>query len=373
MKNSSLLWLIYLSRTWAVDVSKMRTIQSKVRIAITKSNQRENQLNVNTLRQPKAFLHPDPSTDRNKLNASSTLEVFTRKRNTGHWIFYEVIEVDPSLYDEYISTKTMMPEEDPYLNPVNLKVLSLHYGDGLGGEQSFSKRVKQKLPQFRKLKPKDMEYGYQFIGNEVIIPLITKSRAMEHKESLRKLPPPKEDIETQLLEYATACEDSYRRWIHDIQNSFIENNSSVCILSSDGSASMEGPDCLRATSSVCIKTGSSDLPAYSLLIHGIESISGTAFDAELMGGLAAAVVANELAEPWEGPLTLLTDSRTLTRAIRTGPTGELATRGSSSRRLVWELLHGLVCRLPSERLCWEWVAGHPERATEDRSRWLNSI
>ena len=132
---------------------------------------------------------------------------------------------------------------------------------------------------------------------------------------------------------------------------------------------MEGADCLKACSSVCIHTGSpTNLPELSLLITGVASISTTAFDAELVGGLAAAVVASELSRLWPGSVEVLSDSKTLIRAIRTGPVGDLAVRGGSSRRVVWELLHELLKDIPSETLSWDWVQGHPERVTEDSSK-----
>lgn len=365
-----LILLLFFSGTSAVDVSKMRTIQSKVRNAITKSNNRENQLSANTARLPRAF--SDPSTERNNLSSTSHLEIFVRKRNSGHWIFFELLDIDPQLYEMYHTNLSRhRDDEDAYLNQVNQQVLALLLGGGMGGEQILSKRVKEKLTQFRKLKVKDFEYGYQFIGSESIVPLITKSRAMVEEESVKKLPPPKIDLESQLLDYdPVQCNsDAYRKWILQIQTDLAQHNSSRCLLSSDGSAAMEGADCLKACSSVCVHTGSPlNTPDFSLLITGVESIATTSFDAELIGGLAAAVVATEVRGQFSGLVEVLTDSKTLVRAVRTGPVGDLADRGGKSRRVVLELLHELLQDASSESLSWNWTQGHPERVTEDSSQ-----
>ena len=69
--------------------------------------------------------------------------------------------------------------------------------------------------------------------------------------------------------------------------------------------------------------------------------------------------------------TLHTDSKTLTRAIRTGPKGDLADRASPSRLAMWKQLSTHMVELSAVGMpvTVEWIPGHPERRDMDRSRW----
>lgn len=69
--------------------------------------------------------------------------------------------------------------------------------------------------------------------------------------------------------------------------------------------------------------------------------------------------------------TLHTDSKTLCRAIRTGPKGDLADRASPSRLAMWKLLSSHMFELKSLGLpvTVEWIPGHPERRDMDRNRY----
>ena len=69
--------------------------------------------------------------------------------------------------------------------------------------------------------------------------------------------------------------------------------------------------------------------------------------------------------------TLHTDSKTLCRAIRTGPKGDLADRASPSRLAMWKLLSAHMLELKGLGLpvTVEWIPGHPERRDTDRNRY----
>ena len=73
--------------------------------------------------------------------------------------------------------------------------------------------------------------------------------------------------------------------------------------------------------------------------------------------------------------TLHTDSKTLCRAIRTGPKGDLADRASPSRLAMWKLLsaHMLELKGLSLPVNVEWIPGHPERRDTDRNRYDNQV
>jgi hypothetical protein len=122
--------------------------------------------------------------------------------------------------------------------------------------------------------------------------------------------------------------------------------------------------------------------ALALSISDAGGLVDTPFDAELIAGLAAATVAKLIAlaheqeQPGESltvPMTAYTDSKTLCRAVRTGPTGYLAERASSSRLTLWRLLSGHISNMENQnKACSqvrvEWTPGHPERRDCDRSR-----
>jgi hypothetical protein len=118
-----------------------------------------------------------------------------------------------------------------------------------------------------------------------------------------------------------------------------------------------------------------------LRVNCVEGVVETPFDAELVAGLAAVATAANIAFALKrasapkplASVVILTDSKTLIRAVRTGPEGneELARRGGEQRRVVWDLLMDKLARLdalgvPSSM---QWTAGHPERRGSATVAW----
>lgn len=117
--------------------------------------------------------------------------------------------------------------------------------------------------------------------------------------------------------------------------------------------------------------------AIRIHIRGVEVVVESPFDAELVAGLAAITVALEIAKKaggkMLGKIVLLTDSKTLVRAVRTGPEGniELAQRGGSQRRAIWAMLMASLKRIDETGviLAVQWTAGHPERKGGGKETW----
>ena len=169
-------------------------------------------------------------------------------------------------------------------------------------------------------------------------------------------------------------------------------------LCSDGSAIMCEGGCVAASAGVFATTHSLDgvgevngeaddeyrvIPgALRLQVSGVEGVVESPFDAELVAGLAAATLATKLALAFRqhaspakplGKVVILTDSKTLLRATRTGPQGneELAKRGGEQRQAVWGLLMQKLAQLDALGVpcSFQWTAGHPERKAVSREAW----
>lgn len=130
-----------------------------------------------------------------------------------------------------------------------------------------------------------------------------------------------------------------------------------------------------------------DLPktsacAFRVHISQVEGVVESPFDSELVAGLAAASIAvriiSALKSSFPRPrapddVIILTDSKTLLRAARTGPDGneELVRRGGEQRRLLWALLMDKLAQVEDLGIpcSFQWTAGHPERKGELRDSW----
>jgi len=124
-----------------------------------------------------------------------------------------------------------------------------------------------------------------------------------------------------------------------------------------------------------------DLSVLRVHVSDVASVVETPFDAELVAGLAATTLALQLVAAVRkaptskplGRLVLLTDSKTLIRAARTGPEGntELAKRGGPQRQLLWAAWMKQLAQLEAEGVPFtlQWTAGHPERRGGDPEMW----
>jgi hypothetical protein len=124
-----------------------------------------------------------------------------------------------------------------------------------------------------------------------------------------------------------------------------------------------------------------DLNVLRVHVAGVAGVVETPFDAELVAGLAATTLALELVAAVRkaplskplGRLVLLTDSKTLIRAARTGPDGnpELAKRGGPQRQLLWAAWMKQLAQLEADGVPFtlQWTAGHPERRGGDPETW----
>lgn len=122
--------------------------------------------------------------------------------------------------------------------------------------------------------------------------------------------------------------------------------------------------------------------AFRVHISQVEGVVESPFDSELVAGLAAVSMAVRiiaaLNSSFRRPrvpdnVVILTDSKTLLRAARTGPDGneELVRRGGEQRRLLWALLMDKLAQFEDLGIpcSFQWTAGHPERKGELRDSW----
>jgi hypothetical protein len=199
----------------------------------------------------------------------------------------------------------------------------------------------------------------------------------------------------------------------------VSEKANGCLFFSDGSATLseDGLGCATACCGIYLLPTKDNIPIYdiseSIRVDSAGGMIDSPFDAELIAGLSAVTVAKLLAkiiskrteeehgDTLEGAVratdsdadasspsasiesivspsmgrnkiefTLHTDSKTLCRAIRTGPKGDLADRASPSRLALWKLLSGHMGELLEMGLPMlvDWIPGHPERRDQDRNR-----
>jgi hypothetical protein len=361
-------WWTQEVQVFGVDVSKMKTIQSKLRITINKSEYRENSLDISQARLPKSFIAKSQINDKAVNNSIYQLEIFARKKNSGHWIYYDVKEINQEFIDIYDTN--YLDLDDVFDTDINSQVFGLLLGKGIGAELEFSKKIKESLSQFKKTKPKDLEYGYRLIGKDSIRLLSLKSKVTELLEQERQnvTPAPRLDVEACVsIPPEESVSQEYASWIDAIRSDYELSACSLCMMASDGSALMRGNQCVRGNSGVVVFPFKSDCEriGYTMRIHGVEAVSLTAFDPELVAGLASSTICRSLSQTLvNGTFESLTDSKTLSRAIRTGPSGELFDRGDGSRQALWSMMCASIKRLGDDFTV-SWVQGHPERVKEN--------
>lgn len=272
---------------------------------------------------------------------------------------------------------------DVYSSPVNSFILSAFFGSGMGGEAEKIKKVKDQLSQFKKLKPKDIEFGYQLLGREGICTLVTKSKGVleQEKKKAEAKAAPKLDIDAYIASLPVSrdlleANKNFTNWWGAVQEGL--QGSSVCLFGSDGSAIMKGNECMEGSSAVvlcpCQKEDQDVMggSSFCLRVVGVETVSMTAFDCELVAGLAAMVLAQLVSTKVSSEIRLqgYTDSKTLIRALRTGPTAELADRADACRKVIWTMLSSLLQDLEAREVScsYTWAQGHPERTQEDADK-----
>jgi hypothetical protein len=218
--------------------------------------------------------------------------------------------------------------------------------------------------------------------------LVVKNKKANHNASTRMLDPnSKMDIRGGKI-----LLDSYGdgRGDHDGDGS----PSFDLYVCSDGSAHLHQKQCIRASGGVYVALlrgqssslldGESEILLDSMALHlsGAAGVVSSSFDAELAASLGSIVLARLIVDAFEkgnddvsgGRITFLTDSKTLVRSLRNGPStnSQFTERSTPSRLASWNFIMDQIEYLSEKghAVKVQWIPGHPEsrhRSTKDWS------
>ena len=395
-------------------------------------------------------------------NGFTTFELLVRRTQTGPWYRYQDLlgtEATNGFVDNVILGG--LEAEDWRMKLDNWVSMQI-FGTGTGAESI--KKVKETLIQFKKLKPREFEFGYRIAVDgetvyaveksmkEVIQIPRSRSPSMARVNVTNIIAGIKDSSSNEMADEELQTRISLRSNSHEatpdgehvseidrqthpatsmsmlnevilqFYDQMVSQDADGCLFFSDGSATLseDGLGCATACCGIFLLPTKKDLPLYGISESVCVNLAGgmidSPFDAELIAGLSAvtlakliaAIISNRTknnetgASAQEGtellstvtntlsnPLTdgtgnvatrdrnsiaftLHTDSKTLCRAIRTGPKGDLADRASPSRLALWKLLssHTEEMQVLGMPMLVEWIPGHPERRDTDRSRYL---
>jgi hypothetical protein len=418
-----LVTLIQTVKSMAYDVAKLNTKMNKMKATLTRHNTKEQSIVKTQALLPKFIdkaknavgrLHEEEYT-----NGFATFELLVRRTQTGPWYRYQDLMGTEATNDFVENVILGGLEAEAWRMKLDNWISMQIFGKGTGGESI--KKVKETLIQFKKLKPREFEFGYRIavdgetvysveksMKEEIVIPksrspsmarvnvtslissmadsslsetpISLKSKWLEDEGRTNTLPADTQDVKIQ----------SSISMLNDVVLLFydrmVSEKANGCLFFSDGSATLseDGLGCATACCGIYLLPTKDNIPIYdiseSIRVDSAGGMIDSPFDAELIAGLSAVTLAKLLAkiiskraEEERGDkidFTLHTDSKTLCRAIRTGPKGDLAERASPSRLALWKLLSGHMGELLEMGLPMvvDWIPGHPERRDQDRNR-----
>lgn len=316
--------------------------------------------------------------DKHKLSPPSfssegkvVVEFFARKITTGLWARFEDCLGDDSLSNLLNEIKNLSGiEEELCHERKEARIAAILLGQGMGGEATLMSKVKSILPQLRKLKPKDFEFGYKIwdVDGYEEDAVVTLSKLLGKKRRLTIQPV----VETVMIDVDLIIDEiksskvapqiipsTIIDLVDDFSRRVILFEANNLLLFSDGSATLTAKGCQAASSGLCIIPCSDNSPmveeSLCFHVHNAAGVVKTPFDAELLAGLVAACFANAFSYKYaksierqgatplvqnesihaagrhvDSPasscfnVTLISDSKTLCRAFRTGPAEDLA-------------------------------------------------
>lgn len=409
--------LIDMVNSLAYDVGKLKTNMNNMKKTMVRKLQKEQSKVVQKVLLPKFVdkaknavgrLHEEEYT-----NGFTTFELLVRRTQTGPWFRYQDL-LGTEATNEYVENVILGGSEaEGWRNKLDSWISIRIFGTGTGTESI--KKVKDTLAPFKKLRPREFEFGYRIALDGETVYSVEKSFVVEAVIKKSRSPSMARvnvteiitntqslsSIKTQLLNKddeehdvnnAAAVEDGIVpaqnsiSVLNDIVLKFydkmISNDVNGCLFFSDGSATLseDGLGCATACCGVYLLPTKDNIPMYeiseNIRVNSAGGMIDSPFDAELIAGLSAVTLAKVIAETitvknvgrktdllskeksgddsilvnnmdlnnditTNNPdiaviqnkiaFTLHTDSKTLTRAIRTGPKGDLADRASPSR------------------------------------------
>ena len=368
-----------------------------------------------------------------ELGDKPVFQLFVRRRQTGPWFRYENLrEDDPgvqSTCEEIVLNGGL--EAEALRTRVDAYMIAKIFGEDSACSPLTINKIKGSLSLFKKVRPRDFEIGYRLAAEGEDICSLTS--IVEAQASATSLPSPPAipaamlDVKA-LLSAHPPMPLSALRLQHQVSafasmmlaqqrpevlscgpamDLYLCSDGSalacaggggwqdasagvfaMCVARVDGVVAQQGGAAAAAPggeqpSHVDSETSSepNNLPnldprALRLRISNVAPVVESPFDAELVAGMAAAALASSIVAAMPtgciGSIMLLTDSKTLVRACRTGPAGnpELAGRGPQ-RQVLWEMLMAVLQRLDSAGtpLTVQWTSGHPERRGGPSDSW----
>jgi hypothetical protein len=409
------LLLINIVNSFAYDVGKLKTNMNNMKKTMVRKLQKEQSKVVQKVLLPKFVdkaknavgrLHEEEYT-----NGFTTFELLVRRTQTGPWFRYQDL-LGTEATNEYVENVILGGSEaEGWRNKLDSWISIRIFGTGTGTESI--KKVKDTLAPFKKLRPREFEFGYRialdgetvysveksFVVEAVIPKSRSPSMARVNVTEIITNTQSLSSIKTQILNKDDEGHDlknAAADGIVPVQNSIsilndivlkfydkmISNDVNGCLFFSDGSATLseDGLGCATACCGVYLLPTKDNIPMYeiseNIRVNSAGGMIDSPFDAELIAGLSAVTLAKVIAETitvknagrntdllskeklgddsilvnnidlnndisTNNPdiaviqnkiaFTLHTDSKTLTRAIRTGPKGDLADRASPSR------------------------------------------
>lgn len=390
-----------------INVSKLKTDMSKMKNQITRHSSKEQMVASKEALLPK--FGGKGANDNREDNGYEYFELLVRRSGTGPWLRYQDLLGDERTERIVNNVVNGGMENEMWREELDDFIRKNVFGTSIGGEGLAITKVKGVLPQFKKLKPRDFQFGYRIaVDDEPAYSIERGTSSTKESATISKTHTQADRIDVvKIVESANAnnehdrttvstSEESLLTLLRTLEAGMVTAGADSYVLFSDGSATIfEGNGVAGTTpqsadlSMVAINTptmfstascgvyilpmrGSEPLYDISacVRVNGVAGMLDSPFDAEMIAGLSAVTVCR-LIHP-VGPRNIVhTDSKTLTRAVRTGPQGDLAERASPSRLAVWRLLDAHTKQLtgrgrPVECL---WTPGHPERRDANKGRW----
>ena len=379
-----------------INVSKLKTDQSKMKASLTRYTTREQAVASKEALLPK-FGGSKGDKEIRTDNGFTFFELLVRRAGSGPWLRYQDLLGDDGtevLVDNVVNGGV---ENELWRERLDEHIKKSVFGVGLGGDGLAIAKVKGALPQLKKLRPRDFQFGYRIAVDDEPVYSIERSTgaAKTSAAAASGPPPPRLDVAALMaLPGAPAAEGSAEHTLTCMMRGLCDAMAAAgadsCVLFSDGSATpcdttvSGGEGDGGAAAPVQFATASSGVyllpmrgpePLYgisrSVRVQAVAGLVDSPFDAELVAGLSAVTLAAMMAGMAAGAWVLHTDSKTLARAVRTGPQGDLADRASASRLALWRLLdtHTRALAARGRPVDVVWTPGHPERRDSDRTRW----
>ena len=182
----ALVILVEVAYSMAYDVGKLKTKMTKMKSTLTRHNTKEQSKVVAQAMLPKFIdkaknaigrLHEEEYT-----NGFSTFELLVRRTQTGPWYRYQDLQGTEATNDYVENVILGGLEAETWRMKLDNWISIQIFGVGTGSESI--KKVKETLVQFKKLKPREFEFGYRIAVDGETVYSVEKS--MKEEVSIKK-------------------------------------------------------------------------------------------------------------------------------------------------------------------------------------------